>query len=368
MKNSKILVIEDTQSIREEIKDILGFEGMEVITAKNGQEGIDRAKEYSPDLILCDVMMPIKDGYQVFNEIQHDVILKDTPFLFISAKATTGNIRKGMILGADDYITKPFDIDLLIKSIKSRLAKAANRKYSEKEKRETLQKNISQAIPHELLTPLNAIIGFSSIMKESATSISSEKIQQFSEAILESGSRLHDTIKKFIYHTEVELLLNDESQKDLLQSEIIKFGILILSNQCEQVAAKHNRLSDLKITPNIFDVKISLSHFEIIISNIIDNAFKFSKKGNTVHIEVITDEIFVHISVCDEGIGIDRITKKNIEAFTQFNRNKIEQQGLGLGLGLITAIKLLEFYKGEFIFSSNNAKGTCVKLSFLLAD
>ena len=366
MKNSKILVIEDTQSIREEIKDILGFEGMEVITAKNGQEGIDRAKEYSPDLILCDVMMPIKDGYQVFNEIQHDVILKDTPFLFISAKATTGNIRKGMILGADDYITKPFDIDLLIKSIKSRLAKAANRKYSEKEKRETLQKNISQAIPHELLTPLNAIIGFSSIMKESATSISSEKIQQFSEAILESGSRLHDTIKKFIYHTEVELLLNDESQKDLLQSEIIKFGILILSNQCEQVAAKHNRLSDLKITPNIFDVKISLSHFEIIISNIIDNAFKFSKKGNTVHIEVITDEIFVHISVCDEGIGIDRITKKNIEAFTQFNRNKIEQQGLGLGL--ITAIKLLEFYKGEFIFSSNNAKGTCVKLSFLLAD
>jgi two-component system sensor histidine kinase/response regulator len=150
MKNSKILVIEDTQSIREELKDILGFEGMEVITAENGQEGIDRAKEYSPDLILCDIMMPIKDGYQVFNEIQHDVVLKDTPFLFISAKATTDNIRQGMILGADDYITKPFDIDLLINSIKTRLARAANRKYSEKEKRETLQKNISQAIPHAL--------------------------------------------------------------------------------------------------------------------------------------------------------------------------------------------------------------------------
>ncbi|MFT7604988.1 MAG: two-component system sensor histidine kinase/response regulator [Saprospiraceae bacterium] len=366
MKNSKILVIEDTQSIREELKDILGFEGMEVITAENGQEGIDRAKEYSPDLILCDIMMPIKDGYQVFNEIQHDVILKDTPFLFISAKATTDNIRKGMILGADDYITKPFDIDLLINSIKSRLAKAANRKYSEKEKRETLQKNISQAIPHELLTPLNAIIGFSSIMKESATNISPEKIQQFSEAIFESGSQLHDTIKKFIYHTEVELLLNDESKKDLLQSEIIKLGIIMLYNQCEQVAAKHNRLSDLKITPNFFDAKIFLDHFEIIISNVVDNAFKFSKKGDTVHIEVVTDETFVHISVCDEGIGIDGITKKNIEAFTQFNRNKMEQQGLGLGL--ITAIKLLEFYKGGFSFSSNNEKGTCVKLSFLFAD
>jgi len=92
MNSSKILVIEDTQSIREEIKDIIRFEGMEVITAENGQEGIDYAKKYSPDLILCDIMMPIKDGYQVFNEIQHDVVLKDTPFLFISAKATTDRL------------------------------------------------------------------------------------------------------------------------------------------------------------------------------------------------------------------------------------------------------------------------------------
>ena len=366
MKNSKILVIEDTQSILEELKDILGFEGMEVITAENGQEGIDRAKEYSPDLILCDIMMPIKDGYRVFNEIQHDVVLKDTPFLFLTAKATTNNIRRGMILGVDDYITKPFDIDLLINSIKSRLAKAANRKSLEKEKRETLQNNILKVIPHELLTPLDGIIGVSSIMKESAADMSLEEIQQFSEAIFESGNRLYDTIKKFIYHTEVELLLNDESKKDLLQSEIIKFGALMLSNQCEQVATKHNRLSDLKINLNIFDAKILLSHFEIIISNIVDNAFKFSKKGDAVHIEVVTDETFVHISVCDEGIGIDGITKKNIEAFTQFNRDKMEQQGLGLGL--ITVIKFLEFYKGAFRFLSNNEKGACVKLSFLLAD
>jgi two-component system sensor histidine kinase/response regulator len=366
MKNSKILVIEDTQSIKEELKDILSFEGMEVITAENGQEGIDRAKEYNPDLILCDIMMPIKDGYQVFNEIQHDVVLKDTPFLFLTAKATINNRRRGMILGVDDYITKPFDIDLLINSIKIRLAKAANRKSLEKEKRETLQNNISKVIPHELLTPLDGIIGVSSIMKEYATDMSPEEIQQFSEAILESGNRLYDTIKKFIYHTEVELLLNDESKKDLLQSEIIEFGALMLSNQCEQVATKHNRLSDLKINPNIFNAKISLSHFEIIISNIVDNAFKFSKKGDAVRIEVVTDETFVHISVCDEGIGIDGITKKNIEVFTQFNRDKMEQQGLGLGL--ITAIKLLEFYKGEIRFLSNKEKGGCVKLSFLLAD
>lgn len=79
-----------------------------------------------------------------------------------------------------------------------------------------------------------------------------------------------------------------------------------------------------------------------------DNAFKFSKKGDTVHIEVVTDETFVHISVCDEGIGIDRIIGENIEAFTQFNRDKMEQQGLGLGL--ITAIKLIEFTRENLVF------------------
>jgi two-component system sensor histidine kinase/response regulator len=210
MTSSKILVIEDTQSIREELQDILGFEGMEVIIAKNGQEGIDLAREYSPDLILCDIMMPIKDGFQVFNELQHDAVLKDTPFIFLSAKASPKNVRAGMILGADDYITKPFEIDLLISSIKSRLEKATNRKRTEKEKRETLQYNISRALPHELRTPLNGIIGLSSLMKEDPE-LSREEILEFAEGIYESGHRLLDTIQKFLYHTEVELLLNLES-------------------------------------------------------------------------------------------------------------------------------------------------------------
>ena len=70
MKKTKILVIEDTKSIREGLRDILTFEGMQVIVAENGQEGIDKAKEQLPDLILCDIMMPKKDGLQVFAEIK----------------------------------------------------------------------------------------------------------------------------------------------------------------------------------------------------------------------------------------------------------------------------------------------------------
>lgn len=134
----KILVIEDTHDLREVIVDILTFEGMQVIEAENGQVGIDKAKEHLPDLILCDIMMPVKDGYQVFNELSHNIDFKHIPFIFLSAKTTAENVREGMILGADDYITKPFQSDLLISSIKSRLKKEADRKESLKQSFKTL--------------------------------------------------------------------------------------------------------------------------------------------------------------------------------------------------------------------------------------
>ena len=119
----KILVIEDTHGLREVIVDILTFEGMQVIEAENGQVGIDKAKEHIPDLILCDIMMPIKNGYQVFDELSQNIDLKDIPFIFLSAKTNSENVLEGMVLGADDYITKPFESDLLISSIKNKLGK-----------------------------------------------------------------------------------------------------------------------------------------------------------------------------------------------------------------------------------------------------
>jgi len=134
MNESKILVIEDTESIRNELRDILIFEGMKVITAENGQEGIDKAKEHLPDLILCDIMMPLKNGYEVFDEIKINSNLMFIPFLFITAKATVENIREGMIMGADDYITKPFNVNLLIKSIESRLLKEVRERNPRKGK------------------------------------------------------------------------------------------------------------------------------------------------------------------------------------------------------------------------------------------
>lgn len=119
----KILIIEDDKILRENTKELLEFSKFKVLTAANGKEGVKTALEVVPDLILCDILMPVMNGYQVLKKLAKSKETANIPFIFLSAKSNKEDIRKGMNLGADDYITKPFYEEELIEAIKSRLAK-----------------------------------------------------------------------------------------------------------------------------------------------------------------------------------------------------------------------------------------------------
>jgi len=129
----KVLVIEDNRDILENTAEILELSNYDVIMAQNGKEGIEEALKTRPDLILCDIMMPELDGYGVLHMVQKNPELEQTPFIFLSAKTEKDEIRKGMALGADDFITKPFDPTDLLNAIESRLRKSelAKRKISQ---------------------------------------------------------------------------------------------------------------------------------------------------------------------------------------------------------------------------------------------
>lgn len=120
----KILLIEDDAALRENTAEILELVNYNVITASNGTEGVKLAKEIIPDIIICDILMPEKDGYNVLKELSLNEDTRQIPFIFLSAKTEHKEIRLGMDLGADDYITKPFEEEELLSAIKSRLAKA----------------------------------------------------------------------------------------------------------------------------------------------------------------------------------------------------------------------------------------------------
>ncbi len=119
----KILLIEDNEGLRENTAEILSLANYQITTAENGKEGVEKAIANPPDLIVCDIMMPVLDGYGVFQIISKHPDLQHIPFIFLSAKSERTDLRKGMEMGADDYITKPFSDSELINAIRARLEK-----------------------------------------------------------------------------------------------------------------------------------------------------------------------------------------------------------------------------------------------------
>lgn len=123
----KILLIEDEDPLRENVAELLSLNGYQVVTARDGRQGIALATLEKPDLIICDIMMPCQDGYQVLNAIRKNEPLASTPFIFLTAKAQSTDQRAGMNLGADDYLTKPFTFADLLSAIDSRLVRETYR-------------------------------------------------------------------------------------------------------------------------------------------------------------------------------------------------------------------------------------------------
>lgn len=121
---TKILLIEDNPDMRENTAEILSLSGYDVSTAANGKEGVEMAKSMTPDIIICDIMMPVLDGYGVLHVLSKEPETSKIPFIFLTAKAEKADYRKGMIMGADDYLTKPFDDVELLDALEARLKKS----------------------------------------------------------------------------------------------------------------------------------------------------------------------------------------------------------------------------------------------------
>ncbi len=165
----KVLVIEDEFGIRANIETLLIEEGYEVETASNGIIGVEKAKAFLPDIIICDILMNGMNGYEVLNRLLEDKKTCSIPFIFLTAKAEKEEIRLGMELGADDYITKPFKNNELLHAIETRLRKKmiythVNEANNNERKQETwgLDKNIffksKNGIDHFKVTEINYIL------------------------------------------------------------------------------------------------------------------------------------------------------------------------------------------------------------------
>src|SRR5829696_3922669 len=120
----RVLVIDDNTDLRENTAEILDLAGFKTFTAENGKRGVEVATREKPDVIVCDIMMPELDGYGVLHLLRKNPDTQNIPFIFLTAKTERGDFRKGMEMGADDYVTKPFDDIELLNAVEVRLKKS----------------------------------------------------------------------------------------------------------------------------------------------------------------------------------------------------------------------------------------------------
>lgn len=154
MESKTILLIEDNPEMRENTAEILELANYKVLTASNGKEGVQKAHNELPDLIICDIMMPELDGYGVLHMLGKDEETTGIPFVFLTAKAERDDYRKGMIMGADDYLTKPYDDVELLNAVEIRLKKSERIKRKFERSSEGLNEFLSEAKSFDLLTKL----------------------------------------------------------------------------------------------------------------------------------------------------------------------------------------------------------------------
>jgi two-component system, sensor histidine kinase and response regulator len=352
----KILFIDDNDELRKITLEALELEGFQVSGANCGRQGIEIAREQKPDLILCDIMMPEIDGFEVFQQLRSITATSSIPVVFLTALAERENIRKGMDLGVDDYLIKPFTLYELLNTISARLTKSSEIKSQIEVMVNDFRDRVLHFLPHELLTPLNGIIGFSGIIKDDATTLSRSEIREMASQIECSGDRLHKLIKNFLNY--IRILANEEPDLKKVQFENTCNKIALIS---KKVAENHGRVDDLVLNLESADLLIEYDDLVFIIRELVDNAFKFSVLNSNVYVTSSVSENSVDISITDHGIGFPVESMSEIAAFNQFNRKKMEQQGTGLGL--ITSMLTVQRYHGKLSISSDK-QGTIVVLSF----
>lgn len=355
----KILVIEDEDLIRESIEDLLLFEGFEVITAENGKKGVYLATQTQPDLILCDVMMPMLNGYEVLEQVRQNQALSTVPFLFLTSMMDRRSNRKGMSLGADDYLEKPCTKDELLGAIAIRLEKQKIIKSHMESKMEDLRKSIALSLPHELQTPLTGIMGLSELMMLQREEMTSDDIYECSEAIYHSSKRLHRLIQNYLLYSKLLVLRSQGANR--LKAIAPCNSLSIINDLSERKAKLYERLDDLEMELVDLDVPVMFDDFTKIADELMDNAFKYSRSGTKIslHSHVIDSQWIFTIK--DHGRGMTKEQVANIGAYMQFDRGLYEQQGMGLGL--ILSKTLVEFYGGNIDIQSENQIGTKIEIS-----
>ncbi|GAB4515420.1 MAG: response regulator [Anaerolineae bacterium] len=362
-----ILVIEDEDHIREEVMDWLQFEGYQVLGAPNGRLGLELVQRRVPDLILSDIAMPEMNGHEVLLEVRSNPNLSHISFIFLTASAERQSVRKGMELGADDYLTKPFTHAELLRAVHSRLDKEAMRDakfqtqienltsaFSEERERRLLKTRLVAMFSHDFRNPLASILSSSGIIRSYGERLTPERKQQHLDRIDGSVYLLLQMLDDMLMVAEMESGSLDFTPQTLDMGSFVN-AIVEEFRLIDQNAHKLLFFNTLH-----HDVMADAKLLRQIITNLISNALKYSPASSEVNVTLADEGGSLWLAVQDEGMGIpDEALKRLFEPFYRAPNAK-HIKGTGLGLSIVK--DCVERHNGQVEVTSVMGEGTCFKV------
>lgn len=362
-----VLIVDDLDDnrtlLRLDLEDELP--GIIIDEANNGTEAIAKIRQNDYTLVLCDLMMPDIDGFEVYKRVKEDPKLFNLPFIFISANQDHSMAVKGLELGAFDFLKKPYDItELILKSRNlCRLKLFYNRQLEllthlddankKLEKANKQKDEVLRIVSHDMRNPLGNIIGLAQILFEEPSQVPND-IQNIAEIIIRSGENLLTIVNTLLDVARLEAgkITIDYTQVDLntlIEHEIKQFNI----------AARQKDIQ-LRYVSEIKNESFTLDEAKIrqAVANLISNAIKFTPEKGTVTVSLTKSETELCIKIKDNGIGIAEADIPYLfDKFSIVQRHGTKNE-LGTGLGLSIVKAFVSLHKGTVTVESEKDKGT----------
>ena len=332
----KILIVDDVVSNVLLLKILLTNEQFQVCTANNGTTCIEVAKTEHPDLILLDVMMPDINGFDTAVVLKKDATTRDIPIIFLTALNTPQDLVRGFQVGANDFLTKPFNKEELVMRVMQQISLVAAKRIIEKqnsELRATLNNRdkMYSVIAHDLRSPMASIRMVLNLVVASA---SPETVGEELYTLLDQANReseeVHDLLDNLLKWTKSQTGRLTVVKQELNLNDIIPGVVEIFD-----IIAQTKRIK-LDYQPLDGDVKVIADNdmLKTIVRNFLSNAIKFSPEDSTIEIILKEEGDFAKVSVCDHGVGIaaDRLGSIFHKGETTYGTDGEEGSGLGLQL------------------------------------
>ena len=332
----KILIVDDVVSNVLLLKILLTNEKFQVCTANNGRMCIEMAKKEHPDLILLDVMMPDINGFDTAVVLKKDEETKDIPIIFLTALNTPQDLVHGFQVGANDFLTKPFNKEELVMRVTQQISLVAAKRIIEKQNAE-LKATLSNrdkmysVIAHDLRSPMASIRMVLNLVVQSASAetVGPELYMLLDQANRES-EEVHDLLDNLLKWTKsqtgrLSVVLQELDLNDIVPGVVEIFDVI--------AQTKHITL-ELKKTDAPLKVTADNDMLKTVLRNFMSNAVKFSPENSTIQIIMANEGDFARVSVKDQGVGIaaDRLGSIFHKGETTYGTGGEEGSGLGLQL------------------------------------